>query len=246
MTADREILALIFRIKGRPPTRQRRFLFSVHDRTLKKAGAWIYSALNISFKKQFKEILVGNPEGFRFAQSLFHPFVGSLFSHFQSMVTLYQTIGLKSPLPSPSSSAAHPSWAGRKERSRVNVVKVRHKFLLSFRGWGCRWKQGSQSLCLQTWGLYTLNWAVWAGRKSEIVFISTSRKMHYFWKNNNLYKWPKPKYRRPAIGDFGNLWKMKEVKKKKKRKGFWYSGGLEGSSASFSKLVLPKRHSGGS
>ena len=164
------------------------------------------------------------------------------------MVTLYQTIGLKSPLPSPSSSAAHPSWAGRKERSRVNVVKVRHKFLLSFRGWGCRWKQGSQSLCLQTWGLYTLNWAVWAGRKSEIVFISTSRKMHYFWKNNNLYKWPKPKYRRPAIGDFGNLWKMKEVKKKKKkkRKGFWYSGGLEGSSASFSKLVLPKRHSGGS
>ena len=82
-------------------------------------------------------------------------------------------------------------------------------------------------------------------KKRESIYFNESKNA-LFLKNNNLYKWPKPKYRRPAIGDFGNLWKMKEVKKKKKRKGFWYSGGLEGSSASFSKLVLPKRHSGGS
>ena len=118
---------------------------------------------------QFKEILVGKPEGFRFAQSPFHPFVGSLFSHFQSIVTLYQTIGLKSPLPSPSSSAAHPSWAGRKERSRVNVVKVRHKFLLSFRGWGCRWKQGSQSLCSSRHGGY-IPWIELFGQEEKVRY----------------------------------------------------------------------------
>ena len=53
------------------------------------------------------------------------------FFHFQSIIiTLCQTIGLKSPLPSPTTSA-HLSWAGRKERGRVM--------------W--RWRSGINSFC---------------------------------------------------------------------------------------------------